>query len=158
MRVHRSGLPFDDPSGDRLRAWMGVDRATFYDVARIGVAAMSFCFPGYDAAGGDLPPRRECARAWHDALFAALPQVETILTVGKYAQDYHLRRLGRPLRAGASVAETVGRWRDFAELRPRIIPLPHPSWRNGSWLKRNAWFERELIPRLREEVTLLVAG
>lgn len=152
LRVHRSGLPFDDASGDRLRAWMGVDRETFYDVARIGVAAMSFCFPGYDSSGGDLPPRRECRREWHDALFAALPGVETILAVGKYAQDYHLRRLGHGLARGASVADTVGRWREFSELRPKVIPLPHPSWRNSGWLKRNPWFEAELAPELRAEV------
>lgn len=157
LRVHRSGMPFDDPSGDRLRAWMGVDRATFYDVSRIGVAAMSFCFPGYDAQGSDLPPRRECAPQWRDALLAALPQVETILAVGGYAQDYHLRRSGLALRRSASVAETVGRWREFSELRPRIIPLPHPSWRNSAWLKRNPWFEAELVPELRAEVAR-VAG
>ncbi|MBY6240966.1 uracil-DNA glycosylase family protein [Methylosinus sp. Sm6] len=156
LRVHRSGLPFDDPSGDRLRAWMGVDRATFYDVARIGVAAMSFCFPGYDAQGSDLPPRRECARQWHDALFAALPQAETILAVGKYAQTYHLRRLGCAIPAGASVAATVGRWREFWDLEPRVIPLPHPSWRNSAWLKRNPWFEAEALPALRAEVARLV--
>lgn len=156
MRVHRSGLPFDDASGDRLRGWMGVDRATFYDVARVNVAAMSFCFPGYDASGGDLPPRRECRREWHDPLFAALPQLETILAVGKYAQDYHLRRLGVASPAGASVAETFGHWREFVELRPRIVPLPHPSWRNSGWLKRNLWFEAELVPALRAEVTRLV--
>jgi uracil-DNA glycosylase len=152
LRVHRSGLPFDDPSGDRLRAWMGVDRATFYDVSRIGVAAMGFCFPGYDSGGGDLPPRRECAPQWRDALLDALPQVETILAIGKYAQEYHLRRAGLALKRGASVAETVGRWREFSELRPRIIPLPHPSWRNSGWLKRNPWFEAELAPALRAEV------
>jgi uracil-DNA glycosylase len=150
--VHRSGLPFDDPSGDRLRAWMGVDRATFYDVSRIGVAAMGFCFPGYDSGGGDLPPRRECAPQWRDALLDALPQVETILAIGKYAQAYHFRRAGIALARGASVAETVGRWREFYELRPRIIPLPHPSWRNSGWLKRNPWFEAELAPALRAEV------
>ncbi len=155
MRVHRSGLPFDDPSGDRLRDWMGVNREIFYDVDRIGVAAMSFCFPGYDAHGGDLPPRRECAPQWHDALFAALPQVETILAVGKYAQAYHLRRLGIALRPGASVAETVGRWRDFSALSPKIVPLPHPSWRNTGWLKRNPWFAEELLPVVRAEVERL---
>lgn len=156
MRVHLSGLPFDDPSGDRLRDWMGVDRETFYDVSRIGVAAMSFCFPGYDANGADLPPRRECAAHWHDALFAALPQVETILAVGKYAQAYHLRRLGVAFRPGASVAETVGRWRELSALTPRIVPLPHPSWRNSAWLKRNPWFADELLPVVRAEVRRLV--
>jgi uracil-DNA glycosylase len=131
---------------------MGVDRTTFYDAARIGVAAMSFCFPGYDARGSDLPPRRECARRWRDALFSALPQIETILAVGGYAQDYHLRRAGLARRTSASVAETVGRWREFAEARPKIVPLPHPSWRNSAWLKRNPWFETELLPALRVEV------
>ncbi|BBU61020.1 uracil-DNA glycosylase [Methylosinus sp. C49] len=158
MRVHRSGLPFDDPSGDRLRDWMGVDRETFYDVSRIGVAAMSFCFPGYDAHGGDLPPRRECAPHWRDALFSALPRVETILAVGKYAQAYHLRRLGVALRASASVAETVGRWRELSALTPKIIPLPHPSWRNTGWLKRNPWFAAELLPVVRVEVARLAGA
>lgn len=156
LRVHRSGLPFDDPSGDRLRAWMGVDRDAFYDVSRIGVAAMGFCFPGYDGSGADLPPRRECRRHWHDALFAALPRVETILAVGRYAQDYHLGRLGRGIAKGASVADTVARWRELAELRPKVVPLPHPSWRNSGWLKRHPWFESELLPELRAEVARLV--
>ena len=94
IRVHQSGLPFDDRSGDRLRAWMGVDRDTFYDISRIAFAPMGFCFPGYDAQGSDLPPRRECRAHWHDRLFALLPQIETVLTVGGYAQDYHLARFG----------------------------------------------------------------
>lgn len=158
LRVHRSGLPFDDPSGERLRAWMGVDRETFYDVSRIGVAAMGFCFPGYDEAGADLPPRRECRRHWHDALFAALPQIETILAIGRHAQAYHLARLGRGLPSGLNVSETVARWREFAELRPKVIPLPHPSWRNSAWLKRNPWFESELLPELKAEVARLVGA
>jgi uracil-DNA glycosylase len=158
LRVHRSGLPFDDPSGDRLRAWMGVDRETFYDVARIGVAAMSFCFPGYDANGSDLPPRRECRRRWRAALLAALPNVETILAVGRYAQDYHLARLGRPVARSASVSDIVARWRELGGLRPKIIPLPHPSWRNSAWLKRHPWFETELLPELKAEVARLTAA
>lgn len=158
LRVHRSGLPFDDPSGERLRAWMGVDAATFYDVSRVGVAAMGFCFPGYDKAGGDLPPRRECRRHWHDSLFAALPRVETILAIGRYAQDYHLGRLGSGRPKGASVSDTVARWREFADLRPRVIPLPHPSWRNSAWLKRNPWFETELLPELRSEIARLIGS
>lgn len=155
-RVHRSGMPFTDPSGVRLRAWMGVDDAAFYDVTRIAIAPMGFCFPGLDAAGSDLPPRRECRRLWHDALFAALPQVETILAVGRHAQDYHLARGGRPPPKGASVANIVAAWRDCAALRPRIFPLPHPSWRNSGWLKRNPWFEHELLPELQAEVARLL--
>lgn len=156
IRVHRSGLPFDDPSGERLRAWMGVDRATFYDASRLAIVPMGFCFPGYDEAGGDLPPRPECRRTWHDALLAAMPRLETILAVGRYAQDYHFARLGRALPKAASVSETVSRWRDLADVRPRILPLPHPSWRNSAWLKRHPWFEIELLPELRAEVARLI--
>ncbi len=156
VRVHRSGLPFDDPSGERLRFWMGIDREIFYDESRIAIVPMGFCFPGLDAAGADLPPRRECAPRWHDALFAAAPQIETILAIGRYAQDYHFRRLGhaRPKREG--VGETVQRWRALGKTRPRLFPLPHPSWRNSAWLKRNPWFEAELLPDLRAEVARLL--
>ncbi len=155
IRVHASGLPFDDRSGDRLRDWMGVDAATFYDTRRIAFAPMGFCFPGYDGAGADLPPRRECARHWHDRLFALLPRVETVLTVGGYAQDYHLARLGLATRR-EPMTQTVRRWRDFSGGTPRVIPLPHPSWRNTGWLKKNPWFETELLPQLRAEVARLV--
>ena len=154
--VHQSGLPFNDPSGNRLRDWMGVDRETFYDLAKIAVVPMGFCFPGNDAAGGDLPPRRECRRLWHDALFAALPQIETILAIGRYSQDYHLARLGHAPPKSASVTETVARWRDFQKARPLVFPLPHPSWRNTGWLRRNPWFEAEVLPVLRDEVARLV--
>lgn len=158
VRVHASGLPFDDRSGDRLREWMGVDRQTFYDTRRIAFAPMGFCFPGYDAAGADLPPRRECRRTWHDRLFALLPQVETILTVGGYAQDYHLARFGLSAKKSSkksSMTEVVRGWRDYADAVPRVIPLPHPSWRNTGWLKKNPWFEAELLPILRREVARL---
>lgn len=154
--VHQTGLPFNDPSGNRLRDWMGVDRETFYDLARVAVVPMGFCFPGNDAAGGDLPPRRECRPLWHDRLFEALPQVETILAIGRYSQAYHLARLGRPLPGNAKVAETVARWREFCGSRPLVFPLPHPSWRNTGWLKRNPWFEAEVLPALRAEVARLV--
>jgi len=154
MRVHLTGIPFNDRSGDRLREWMGVDRETFYDHSRIAIAAMSFCFPGHDRAGGDLPPRRECRLHWHDALFEQLSNIETVLAVGRYAQDYHLRRLG--LAAKGGVSETVARWRDYSSLRPRVIPLPHPSWRNTGWLKRHPWFEQELLPELRSEISRLL--
>ncbi len=154
VRVNLSNTPFDDRSGDRLREWMGVDRAVFYNQSRVSIAAMGFCFPGHDSAGGDLPPRRECRLTWHDALFQQLSGIETILAIGRHAQDYHLRRLALP--SGSSVGETVARWRDYASSRPRVIPLPHPSWRNTGWLKRHTWFEAELLPDLREEIARLV--
>lgn len=156
IRVHNTGIPFNDPSGDRLRDWMGIDRETFYDARRIAIAPMGFCFPGYDASGGDLPPRHECRALWHDRLFARMPQVETVLAIGGYAQAYHFTRLGRPYAKGARVDETVRRWKEFRTGRPRLFPLPHPSWRNSGWLKRNPWFEAELLPDLRNEVARLV--
>ena len=152
IRVHNTGFPFNDPSGDRLRLWMGVDREVFYDESRIAVAAMGFCFPGWDADKGDLPPRRECRAHWHDRLFAQMPRLETILAVGVVAQDYHLRRLGLPRGSGETMTQTVRRWTDFQHLRPRVIPLPHPSWRNSGWLKRNPWFESDLLPQVRQAV------
>lgn len=154
--VNQTGVPFNDPSGDRLRDWMRVDRETFYDVSRIAIVPMGFCFPGNDAAGGDLPPRPECRARWHDSLFAALPQIETVIAIGRYAQDYHFARLGHALPRGASVAEIVARWRAFQDARPLIFPLPHPSWRNTGWLKRHPWFEAEVLPALRAEVARLV--
>jgi uracil-DNA glycosylase len=140
-RVHESGLPFDDASGDRLRAWLGVDRQTFYGDPRIGVAAMAFCFPGTNPKGGDYPPPPRCAALWRPRLMAALPRVELVLTVGAYAQRWHL-----PDAAGRSMTEIVRAWRAYA---PLVIPLPHPSWRNTAWLKRNPWFEAEITPYLR---------
>ena len=154
--VNQTGVPFDDPSGDRLRDWLDLDRDSFYDVARIAIVPMGFCFPGNDAAGGDLPPRRECREKWHDALFAAMPQIETVLAIGRHAQAYHFARLGHALAKSASMTDIVLRWRDFATLQPRIIPLPHPSWRNTGWLKRHPWFEAELLPIVRAEVARLV--
>jgi len=154
VRVHASGTPFTDPSGDRLRAWLGLAPAVFYDQSRVAIVPMGFCFPGHDAAGGDLPPRKECAQAWHARLFAVMPQLELILLVGSYAQRWHLQET-----AGASMSSTVARWRDTLEAgsRPRFLALPHPSWRNNAWLTANPWFERELLPRLRSEVASLVA-
>lgn len=144
MRVHRSGVSFDDPSGNRLREWMRVDRETFYDESRVAIAAMAFCFPGYDAQGGDKPPRRECARTWRGRLLAARPEFDLVLLVGHYAQRWHLGEAVKP-----TMSDTVRAWRDYA---PRYIPLPHPSWRNTSWLKKNPWFETELLPVLRKRV------
>ena len=148
-RVHESGLPFDDPSGDRLRGWMGIDRDTFYGHPAIGVAAMAFCYPGTDAAGADYPPPPRCAILWRARLLAALPRVELTLLVGAYAQRWTLKG-----EAHGSMTETVRAWRSFL---PSVLPLPHPSWRNSAWLKRNPWFEVEVPPYLRDRVaTLLV--
>jgi uracil-DNA glycosylase len=139
--VHDSGLPFDDPSGDRLRDWLGVDRQTFYGDRRIGVAAMAFCFPGTDPKGGDYPPPPRCAALWRERLLAMLPQVELTLQVGGYAQNWRRPKAGR-----RGVAETVAHWRDGL---PAVLPLPHPSWRNTAWLRRNPWFEEDVVPYLR---------
>ena len=144
IRVHETGISFNDPSGDRLREWMSVDRATFYDESRVAIIGMGFCFPGTDAKGGDRPPRKECAEAWQDKLFAALPKFKLTLLVGIYAFDWHLRDAAK-----ANVTETVRAWREFA---PRTISLPHPSWRNNAWLKKNPWFATELLPYLRKRV------
>ena len=154
-RVHASGLPFDDPSGDRLRDWMGIGRDVFYDATRVAVVPMGFCFPGQDAKGGDLPPRRECRQLWHDRVFAAMPQLDLVLAIGAYAQAYHLGKAVRP-----SLTETVTAWRDYWEIPgPRhILPLPHPSWRNTGWLKRNPWFDRDLAPFLKKEIRKRVAA
>ena len=155
VRAHASGRPFTDPSGVRLRFWLGVDEEIFYDPERVAIVPMGFCFPGYGANGGDLPPRRECAELWRERLFALLPDLKLILLVGQYAQKQHLGV--RTVAKGSS--ETVSRWRDVygASDRPRLMPLPHPSWRNNAWLKRNPWFETELLPILRADVARVVA-
>jgi len=147
-RVHASGMPFTDPSGDRLRDWMGVTPDEFYDAARIAIVPMGFCFPGLNAKGGDLPPRRECAETWHEPLFKHLPQLELILLVGQYAQAWHLGRTRK-----VSLTETVAAWREY---QPRFIPLPHPSWRNNAWIKKNPWFEEDLLPVLKRDVRRLI--
>lgn len=154
-RVHDTGLPFNDPSGDRLRAWMGISRDTFYDAERIAIVPMGFCFPGQDARRADLPPRAECRAAWHDRIFAAMPQIELVLAIGHYAQTYHLGPARR-----RSLTDTVAAWREILDrpAYPRILPLPHPSWRNTGWLKRNPWFERDVLPALREEVRQLIGS
>jgi uracil-DNA glycosylase len=140
-RVHASGIPWDDPSGDRLRDWLGLDRAAFYDAARVAILPMGLCFPGTDAKGGDRPPRPECAPLWHPRIRPLLPAVRLTLLVGSYAQR---RYLGS--RRRATMTETVMAWRDYL---PECVALPHPSWRNTGWLKRNPWFARDLVPALR---------
>ncbi|WP_111733210.1 uracil-DNA glycosylase family protein [Roseovarius amoyensis] len=148
MRVHKSGKPFDDPSGQRLRDWLGMISEEFYDLSRVAVVPMAFCFPGYDAGGSDLPPPPLCGRTWHDRVMAALESVELTVLVGGYAQKYHLG-----VRTG--VTETVRDWRARA---PGVFALPHPSWRNTAWLKRNPWFEVELLPALRARVKEVMDG
>ena len=152
-KVHATGTPFTDRSGDRLRDWMGVTAQEFYDEARIAIVPMGFCFPGQDAKGADLPPRRECAKLWHGQLFAALPQLELVLAVGSYAQEWHLGEA-----AGTNLQETMLGWREHLKRKrgPRVLPLPHPSWRNNAWLAANPWFERDLLPRLRREIGRLL--
>ena len=153
IRAHNGDKPFLDPSGDRLRDWLGLDHERFYDGSKILIAPMGFCFPGHTADKGDLPPRRECAGLWHDRLFAAMPQVELVLAIGRYAQLYHFRRLGRPLPAGIKLDKLVREWRAYAGSDPTIFALPHPSWRNSGWLKKNPWFEADVLPALRASVT-----
>lgn len=153
VRVHASGIPFTDPSGVRLRSWMGVDEVEFYDDARIAILPMGFCFPGHDARGGDLPPRRECAPRWRQLLLAAMPQLELVLLVGSYAVDWHLGTSAR-----ASLTETVAAFDEVLATAgsPRLFPLPHPSWRNNAWIKANPAFEADVLPRLRSEVRRLL--
>lgn len=152
-RVHASGVPFSDPSGARLRTWMGVTQSEFYDEARVAIIPMGFCFPGQDAKGGDLPPRPECAALWRYRLFELLPQLELVLLVGRHAHLWHLGAVAK----GRS-ADTVRDWRAILGRsgRPRYIPLPHPSWRNNAWLEANVWFREELLPCLRIEVRRLL--
>jgi uracil-DNA glycosylase len=144
IRVHETGLSFNDPSGDRLRDWMGIGRDVFYDEDKIAIIGMAHCFPGYDANGGDLPPRKECAEAWQDKLFAVLPPFDLTLLIGTYAFNWHLKG-----RAKKTVSDTVKSWREYI---PDLIPLPHPSWRNNAWLKKNPWFAEDLLPYLRRRV------
>lgn len=141
-RVHASGKPFTDPSGDRLRGWLGLDEATFYDLTRVAIVPMAFCFPGYDARGADLPPPPICARTWRAAVLAELPDIRLTLAIGEAAQRWHI--------GPGTVAGRVANWRSHAARG--IWPLPHPSWRNSGWLKRHPWFEAELLPELREAV------
>ena len=143
-KVHESGIPWKDRSGERLRDWLDVERDAFYDQGRVAIVPMGFCYPGRDPRGGDNPPRPECAPLWHPPLTAALPAVELTLLVGLYAQAHYLGP-----RRKASLTETVRAWRAYA---PSHLPLPHPSWRNTAWLKKNPWFEAELLPDLRARV------
>ncbi len=146
--MNETGVPWNDPSGDRLRHWLDLEPKAFYDEARIAIVPMGFCYPGRDERGGDRPPRPECAPLWHPPLRAALPGIELTLLVGSYAQRYYLGK-----RRKASLTETVRAWRDYL---PDVLPLPHPSWRNTAWLKKNPWFEADLMPVLRQRVAILM--
>ncbi|MBA5607758.1 uracil-DNA glycosylase family protein [Duganella sp. FT3S] len=147
-RVHASGVPWDDPSGERLRQWLGLDASAFHDASTIAIIPMGYCYPGRGSSG-DLPPRRECATLWLDQLLAALPNIELTLLIGLHAQRHFLGS-----RRKSSLTETVRAWRTFG---PRYLPLPHPSPRNTPWFQRHPWFESELLPTLRERVASLTA-
>jgi len=141
-RVHESGIPFDDPSGDRLREWLGIHRVVFYDAKQVAILPMGFCYPG-TGKSGDLPPRPECAEAWRHRLLRQIPQIELTLVIGQYAQKWHLPKTKKNL------TETVRAWKDYDN---GVMPLPHPSPRNNIWLKKNPWFSESLLPELRKAV------
>jgi uracil-DNA glycosylase len=142
-RVHESGIPWNDPSGDRLREWLNVDKDTFYDSKQIALVPMGFCYPG-TGSSGDLPPRKECAELWHEKLLASLPEVKLTLLMSTYAQAYYL---GADRKK--TLTDTVRAWREYT---PAFLPLPHPSPRNNRWLKKNSWFEGDVLPYLRRRV------
>ena len=153
-KVHASGVPFDDASGDRLRAWMGVSRETFYDPRQVAILPMGFCYPGRGASG-DLPPRPECAPAWRQPLLDHLPQVRLTLAIGHYALAWHLPGMHRRGGTGGTLTDTVRQWQRHG---PALFPLPHPSPRNNGWLQRNPWFEAELLPQLRQHISAALTG
>jgi len=155
IRVHETGRPFNDPSGIRLRQWLGLDEAQFYDSSKLAIVPMGFCFPGLRSDGSDLPPRRECSALWRTKLFARLPNIRLLLVVGGYAQRWHLG----PAAARQGVDATVRLRRQIFDAAPawRVVPLPHPSWRNSAWLKRNPWFETDVLPMLRADIRNLLS-
>ncbi len=146
MRVHKSGKPFDDPSGDRLRDWLGLSPSEFYDKSSVAVVPMAFCFPGYDAKGSDLPPPAICGKTWHGKVMETLSNVRVTVLVGGYAHKYHMG-------VTSNVTDTVKAWRSHG---PQVFPLPHPSWRNTAWLKKNPWFGDEVLPWLRARLQVLL--
>lgn len=146
-RVHETGLPFNDPSGDRLREWMGIDRDIFYDKTRLAIAPMGFCYPG-TGKSGDLPPRPECAAHWRKKVLAYLPNIELTLVIGQYAMAYHI-----PEARTQTLTNIVHNWQQYW---PTLLPLPHPSPRNNLWLKKNPWFEKEVLPHLQQKIASLI--
>lgn len=145
LKVHQTGIPFNDASGERLRQWMGIDKTLFYDPHFLAIMPMGFCYPG-KGKSGDLPPRKECAPQWHAQLLEQLPNIELILLIGQYAQDYYLANKPKTL------TETVQAWQQYL---PKYLPLPHPSPRNNIWLKKNPWFEQQLVPHLQNIIAEL---
>jgi uracil-DNA glycosylase len=153
IKVHQSSIPFDDKSGERLRQWLGIDRATFYNDNIFAILPMAFCYPG-KGKSGDLPPRVECAEKWRRKLLAQLPHVELIITIGIYAQNWHL-----PNKKEKTLTETVKNWRFFYnDTMPSVMPIPHPSPRNNIWLKKNAWFEQDVVPQLQAHIQKIIQG
>jgi uracil-DNA glycosylase len=146
-KVHSTGVPFDDPSGDRLRLWMGIDKSVFYDESKVAILPMGFCYPGMGKSG-DLPPRKECADLWRDELLSFMPDIRLTLVIGMYALKWHI-----PEAKKDTLTHTVKSWRTHW---PSKLPLPHPSPRNNIWLKKNAWFEGDVIPSLQDRVKALV--
>ena len=146
-RVNESGVPFQDPSGDRLRDWMGVGKEVFYDAGKISILPMGFCYPG-TGTSGDLPPRPECADKWRAGMLALLPRIQLTLVIGQYAMDWHLKD-----RQEATLTQTVANWKAFW---PKVLVLPHPSPRNNIWLKKNPWFATDVLPKLRDRVGSLL--
>ncbi|GAB2188742.1 uracil-DNA glycosylase family protein [Sessilibacter sp. MAH1] len=146
-KVHASGVPWDDASGDRLRFWLGLDKSDFYDESKIALIPMGFCYPGRGKSG-DLPPRKECAPLWHERIFSALPNLQLKILVGSYAQKYYLKNHSHYSK-NATLTQTVQNWRQF---QPNYFPLVHPSPRNQLWLQKNPWFEQELLEPLRAQV------
>lgn len=147
LKVHKTGVPFDDQSGDRLRDWMGVDKDVFYDASKIAILPMGFCYPG-TGKSGDLPPRKECAVKWRQQLLDLMPQIETTLVIGQYALSWHLKDSKKK-----NLTETVKAWQEYW---PTNLPLPHPSPRNNIWLKKNAWFEETVLPELKIKMQQLL--
>jgi uracil-DNA glycosylase len=147
-KVHATGIPWNDPSGDRLREWLALDHDTFYDERRVAIVPMGFCYPGRNERGGDLPPRPECAPTWHERIRSHLPKIELTLLIGQYAQHFYLGK-----RKKKTLTETVRTWREYG---PDFIPTPHPSFRNNLWLRKNPWFESEVVPELRARVHALL--
>ncbi|MEZ9513397.1 uracil-DNA glycosylase family protein [Vibrio splendidus] len=143
IKVHESSIPWNDASGERLREWLGIDSDTFYDEQKVAIVPMGFCYPG-KGKSGDLPPRKECAELWHNKVLQSLPNIQMTLLIGQYAQNYYLTN-----KTTSTLTETVRNWQRWA---PDFLPLPHPSPRNNIWLKKNPWFEREVIPYIRKHI------